>query len=210
MIEDFGDLSAGLVALYQATFDAQYLEAAEQLADRAVTLFWEPSRRAYLAAPTGQRDLLVPTYALHDNAFPSGASSLTEAHVALAALTGHTRHLEQAGRYLETMRDECLDNPMGYGHLLLAADSYLDGAAEVTVVGERTEALMKPLNAWYLPTLSIHRHSPAAPVAPVAAEVLSARTTKPGETTAYLCRHFACQTPVTELGAFEALLAPLR
>ncbi len=209
MLEDFGDLSAGLVALYQATFDTKYLEAAEQLADQAVTLFWDESKQAYLAAPKGQKDLLVPTYALHDNAFPSGASSLTEAHVALAALTGRAHHLDQAAKYLQTMRAECLDNPMGYGHLLLAADSYLDGAAEVTVVGEAPREFMERLDALYLPTLSVHRHAPSAPMFEVTREVLSARTAR-GETTAYLCRHFACQTPVNTVAAFDALLAPLR
>ncbi len=209
MLEDFGDLAAGLVALYQATFNAKYLAAAEELADQAVALFWDASKKAYLAAPKGQKDLLVPTYALHDNAFPSGASSLTEAHVALAALTGRARHLEQAAKYLETMRAECLDNPLGYGHLLLAADSYLDGAAEVTVVGEAPTAFMARLDALYLPTLSVHRHAPSKQIPAVSAQVLSDRTAR-GDATAYLCRHFACQAPVSTIEAFEAMLAPLR
>jgi len=40
---------------------------------------------------------------------------LTEALVALTALTGRTRHLERATVYLERMRDEALANPFGYG-----------------------------------------------------------------------------------------------
>src|SRR5262249_18293343 len=38
-IEDYGDLAAGLVALYQACFEPKYLEAAEAIANRAVELF---------------------------------------------------------------------------------------------------------------------------------------------------------------------------
>ncbi len=209
MLEDSGDLAAGLVALYQATFNAKYLEAAERITDQAVTQFWDDGKRAYLAAPRGQKDLLVPTYGLHDNAFPSGASSLTEAQVVLAALTGRTRHLDQAAKYLETLRAEALDNPMAYGHLLLAADTAVDGAAEVTIVGENTEEFVRHLDAQYVPTLSVHRHAPSKPVPAVAADVLGARPAK-SAATAYLCRNFACLAPVDTLPAFDELLRALR
>ncbi len=210
MAEDYGDLAAGLTALYQATFDARYLEAAEELADTAVSLFWDAERRAYLAAPKGQKDLLVPTWALHDNAFPSGASSLTEAQVALAALTGRPRHLSQAALYLERLRGEMADNPLAFGHLWLAADAYLDGAAELTLVGApaATAPLAALVDGTFLPTLALHRFDPSAPAPAVAAELLSARTPGPGAT-AYLCRSAACQPPVASPEALRALLRPL-
>jgi len=210
MAEDYGDLCAGLVALYQATFDARYLEAAEQLADQAVALFWDGERKAYLAAPKGQGDLLVPTWALHDNAFPSGASSLTEAHVALAALTGHQRHYDQAGRYLERLRDELAGNPMAFGHLLLAADAWLDGAAEVSLIGSPTATapFLQLLDSRWLPTLAVHRYDPATPLPRVSEEVLSSRTPR-GECTAWMCRSSACQAPVTTTEALAELIQPL-
>ncbi|MFL5320658.1 MAG: thioredoxin domain-containing protein, partial [Myxococcaceae bacterium] len=127
-IEDYGDFAAGLVALYQATFDPKYLEAARELSAAAVSLFWDSDKSAYLAAAKGNTDLITATYALHDNAYPSGASSLTEAQVALAALTGDTALLEQASKYLRKLRDNMLRNAFAFGHLLLAADSYVDGA----------------------------------------------------------------------------------
>src|SRR5215813_13092579 len=114
-IEDYGDLAAGLVALYQAGFDARYLEAADALATRAVELFWDEDKQAYRSAPKDSTDLFCPTYALHDNAFPSGASTLTEAQVTLAGLTGRRAHFDQAEKYLRKMREEMLRNPFGYG-----------------------------------------------------------------------------------------------
>ena len=200
MLEDYGDFASGLCALYQATFEPKYLAAAEQLADVAVRQFWDDAKQAYLAAPHGQSDLLVPTYALHDNAFPSGASTLTEAHVALAALTGRARHLDQARKYLERTRSECLENPMGYGHLMLAADALLDGAADLTVID--TAALAAVPSRVFAPTVHVALHSSAAAVPPVLAETLHGKS-KPG---AYLCRNFSCQAPVATEAEVEALL----
>src|SRR5262249_39050012 len=104
-LEDWGGLAAGLVALYQATFDARWLEVAGALVDGAQTRFWDAELRAYRTAPRGQADLVVEAYALHDNAVPSGASLLTEAQVALAALTGRSELLDRAAAYLSRMRD---------------------------------------------------------------------------------------------------------
>jgi hypothetical protein len=210
VLEDYGDVCAGLVALYQATFAPRFLEAAEALADLAAERFWDHVKRAYLAAPKGTGDLLVPTYALHDNAFPSGASSLTEAQVALAALTGRARHLDRAAAYLEKLARPMVEGPMAYGHLWLAADAYLDGAAEVTLVGKGTalDALQRVVDATYLPTVALHRLESGATPPAVAAEVLAERKPR-GDAAAYLCRSFACQAPVESVEALTALLAPL-
>ena len=207
MLEDYGDLTAGLLALFQTTSNPKYLETAEQLADLAYERFWDEGRSAWLAAPKGTKDLLVPTYALHDNAFPSGASTLCEAQVALTALTGRARHLERATRYLERMKSELLENPLGFGHLLLAADSLLDGAAELTLVGPPLllAEFQRVVDATYLPTVALLRQVEAAPVPKIASEVLSARTGQG----AYLCQHFACQLPVQSLQGLKKLLAPL-
>ena len=207
MLEDYGDFTAGLIALAQTTSNPKYLEAAEQLADLAFELFWDEGKKAWLAAPKGTKDLLVPTYALHDNAFPSGASTITEAQLALTAMTSKSRHLERATTYLERMKEEALENPLGFGHLLLAADTLLDGAAEVTLVGPPAllTKLQAVIDATYLPTVALLRQEAGAPIPEVTREVLSARTTAG----AYLCQHFACQRPVASVEELKKLLAPL-
>jgi uncharacterized protein YyaL (SSP411 family) len=199
-IEDYGDLAAGLVALYQASFDPRYLEAAEALVNQAVRLFWDEEKQAYRSAPKDSTDLFCATYALHDNAFPSGASTLTEAQVALAAITGRRNHFEQAGKYLGKMRGEMLRNPFGYGHLMIAADNWLEGAAEVTLVGSRAKVqpLLEAVNSSFAPTLALAFRDPSQPNPTVIAEALQGRDEVNGRAAAYLCRNFSCQPPITD------------
>jgi uncharacterized protein YyaL (SSP411 family) len=188
MLEDYGDVCSGLTALFQATFDKKYLDAAEELADVAVAKFWDDKQVAYLAAPKGTGDLLVPTWALHDNAFPSGASSLTEAQVALAALTGHERHLAHAAKYLERLGVEMKDNPFGFGHLWLAADAFVDGAPGLTLPYARAGEL----RGTYAPTVAVGAFKDDA---------------KPDAF--YLCKNFACLMPVTQLSELRSQLGAL-
>ena len=156
-LEDYGDLAVGLTALYQATFEPRSTGGGGAAGDRAAELFWDAEQKAYLSAPRGQKDLVVATYSLYDNAFPVGGDLLTEAKVALAALTGRRAFLERAEAYLSRMRDTALANPFAYGHLWCAADSVADGAPDVTLVGvERARRpFLELLARTYAPTLSV-------------------------------------------------------
>ncbi|MDY7231997.1 thioredoxin domain-containing protein [Hyalangium rubrum] len=199
-LEDYGDLASGLTALYQATFEVKYLKAAAALVERAVTLFWDAEKQAYLSAPKGQKDLVVATYSLFDNAYPSGASTLTEAQVALAALTGDKSHLELAERYLARMRRPIEENPMGYGYLALVADSLLDGAAGVTFAGTRAQVtpLLASANRVFAPTFSFGWKESGVAPPPLLQELFEGREPVGGQGTAYVCRGFACERPLTD------------
>jgi uncharacterized protein YyaL (SSP411 family) len=211
LIEDYGDLAAGLTALYQACFDARYLEAADQLATRAVQLFWDQDRQAYRSASKDQKDLLCATFALHDNAFPSGASTLTEAQIALAALTGRQSHWEQAGKYLQKMRGQMVRNPFGYGHLWLAADSWLGGAAEVDVVGKRNlvQPLLDAINSVFAPTVAVRFYDKSVAAPPILAETVQGRDEVAGRPAAYLCQNFSCRPPITDPAELRSALGNL-
>jgi hypothetical protein len=208
-LEDYGDLAAGLTSLYQATFDAKYLEAAVALVRRAVALFWDEEKQAYLSAPKGQKDLVVATYSLFDNAYPSGASTLTEAQVALAALTGDKAWLELPERYLSRMRQPLAENPMGYGHLALVADTFLDGAAGVTFSGTREQVapLLSAAHRAFAPTFAFGWKEPGTAGPPLLREIFEAREPVGGQGAAYVCRGFSCESPLTDA---DALIQRLR
>jgi uncharacterized protein YyaL (SSP411 family) len=207
-VEDYGDLASGLVALYQATFEARYLEAARELAQMAAERFFDPSRNAYLTAPREGAELPVATFALFDNAFPSGASTLTEAQVALAALTGRAELLAQAERYLSRMREEMMENPLAFGHLLLAADSWVDGAPGVVLVGgsEGRVAFLETRRQLYAPTVAWSALDPDGHAPAILTATAEGKTLVGGQPAAYLCRHFKCELPVTAAEALAALL----
>ncbi|ATB28203.1 thymidylate kinase [Melittangium boletus DSM 14713] len=208
-LEDYGNLAAGLTSLYQATFEPRYLEAAEALVRVSEELFWDVDKQAWLTAPRAQGDLVVATYATFDNAVPSGASTLTEAQVALAALTGNKHHLDLPERYVSRMREQLQKNPMGYGHLALAADALMEGAPSVTFAGTRdaVEPLLAAARGVYAPTSALAWKEPAAPMPASMRETFLGREPVGGLAAAYVCRHFACEPPVTDAEVFSRRLA---
>ena len=122
-------------------------------------------------------------------------------------------HLDRATRYLERMKEELTRNPFGYGHLWLAADAALDGAAELTVVGKPRDrqAFLAVVAERFAPTLHLAVYTPGAPVPPVLETQLEQRREGAG-VQAYLCRRFAClppeQSPAGLARALGELAAP--
>ena len=203
-LEDWGGLASGLVALYQATFEPRWLEAAVRLADLAQERFWDPAQKAYRTAARGQADLVVEAYALHDNAVPSGASLLAEANAVLAALTGRRAFRDRAEAYLSRMRDTALANPFAYGHLWCAADFLADGAPDVALAGAARARgpFLQLLGRTYAPTLSVAAFEPGeAPL--TLAEIAEGKTASGAELAAYLCRNFTCTLPARSVDALE-------
>ncbi len=193
-LEDYGDLAEGLVQLYMATFDARWLEAASELADRATALFWDDRAQAFLASPRDGERLVVPVWAVHDGAWPSGASTLSEALVALSALTGDERRAEVVEDYLTRMREPLLAHPFAFGRLWCAADTLLDGSPSLAVAGEPQAArpLLEAVDRRYAPTLAV---ATSARPPPILERAFEGKRASDGGAVAYLCRSFACEVP---------------
>ena len=100
VLEDYGDLAEGLLALHSVTGAARWLTAAGELLDVVLAEFIDLD--GVHDTPAGGTDAALaavrrpgdPT----DNAYPSGASAAAGALLAYAALTGSSRHREGADR----------------------------------------------------------------------------------------------------------------
>ena len=211
LLEDYGDLAEGLVQLYMATFEERFLEAAAQLADRAVALFWDEPAQAFLAAPRDGERLLVPVFSVHDDAWPSGASTLCEALIALGALTADARRLEVPRRYFKRLHGPMRDNPLAFGRRWCAADALRDGAPSLLVGGERAAAgdLVREANQRYAPTLALSRQEPGGPTSPLLRGAFEGKLAPPGSAAAWLCRAFSCELPALSPGELGSRLQPL-
>jgi uncharacterized protein YyaL (SSP411 family) len=91
--------------------------------------------------------------------------------------------------------------PGGFGAALGATDRLLERAVEVAVVGDLAGARALIETAWsrYLPT----RVMAAGPVGSRDPMLLKGKTTVDGTPTAFVCRDFVCQLPVSDPAALE-------
>ena len=208
-LEDYAFLIDGLLALHEVTFESRWLEAAVELGRTMIDLFWdEDSDRMYDTSRDHEK-LIVRPRDVSDNAVPSGGSMAADVLIRLAIITGD-REMERTGASaLRSVRELLLRAPLGAGQWLCALDLYLSEPREIAIVGRRGEpaadALAAEVFRHYLPNrVMIGAVDPAVAAA---SPLLESRDAIDGRPTAYVCRNYVCQLPVTEPQALANLLA---
>ncbi len=207
VLEDHAHLAEGLLALYEATFEERYFVAARDLADLVLAHFGAGDGGFHDTADDAEA-LLARPRSLQDNALPSGGAMAALVLLRLAALTGEGHYREAADRALAPIVAIAAQHPTGFAQWLLAAGLAGGPIDEVAIVGDPdagdTRALLATVRGHYRPSqvvaLSPEPDGSAIPL-------LHGRSRLQGRATAYVCRGFACQQPVTDP---EALAEQLR
>ncbi|MCR1786717.1 thioredoxin domain-containing protein [Nocardioides carbamazepini] len=194
VLEDYGCVASGFLALAQATADPRWLTLATGLLDTALAGFAAPDGGFYDTSADAEVLVTRPRDP-GDNASPSGFSSLVHALVEAHALTGVGRYRDAAETALATVSVLADKAPRFAGWSLAAAVTMLDGPLEVAVVGPpgaRRDALVA--RALALPGAVVVAAEEASEGIPL----LAGRTPLDGLPAAYVCRGFVCERPVTE------------
>ena len=208
-LEDYSFVADGLLSLYEATFDRRWLNAAIELADTMLELFWDEPAGAFYDTGRGHEDLVVRPRDVFDNAQPCGSSVAADLLLRLAVITGNDDYRNKAVTSLQTLAELMARAPAGTGRWLAALDFHLSAPKEVAVLGPRrhpgTAALLDTLFGRYLPNkVVVGADEAAGPDEPL--PLLQGRGPVDGQPTAYVCRNYACLLPVTDAAALAAQL----
>ena len=198
-LEDYAALGLAALALYELTFDDAWLTRARTLTDAAVEWFWDDGAGAFFDTPHDHEALVTRPRDVTDNATPSGTSLVAELLARLADLLQDEAMRRRATYVLETIAEPMARHPAAFGHALGVADLLVRGAVELAIVGdpasEDFRALTRAAAERYVPSLVLAggaaRSAPGIPL-------LADRPTAGGRATAYVCRNYACDAPVTD------------
>ena len=204
-LEDYAFLTEGLLTLFETTGEARWLHETLALTDRMIDEFWDNDGGGFFFTGKSHENLIVRSKDYFDNATPSGNSVATLVLLRLATLTGRENYRNLATAVLREVSGQAQRYPSGFGYALSAADFLLSTPKEVAIVG-KDEADIRPLldETWrrYLPNkvvaVDFGEHPEIA--------LLENRPLVNGLATAYVCEHFTCQNPVTNVSSLAALL----
>ncbi|TWP36246.1 thioredoxin domain-containing protein [Leekyejoonella antrihumi] len=191
--DDYGNLAEGLLALHQATADPSWLGAAQGLLDTAIEHFIADDGGFFDTADDAE-ELFSRPRGRGDNAEPSGTAALAGALLTCSALTGDTRYRDVADRALAAMTHTADRDPRFAGWGLAVAEASIVGPLQVAIVGDATGGLTRVATGSSSPGLVLVSGMPDADGVPLLAE----RPLAGGEPTAYVCRGFVCDAPVTD------------
>ncbi|MDQ2715192.1 MAG: thioredoxin domain-containing protein [Chloroflexota bacterium] len=209
-LEDYVFLADGLLALYEASFDARWFAEARSLLDEAIRLFADAENGGFFDTGSDHEELLSRPKDVMDNATPAGNSVAAAVLLRLGAFTGEESYRQRADDYLRSISAAMVQYPQAFGHVLGALDFALSPVKELAVIGDPQNAgtlpLLDEVNRRYLPNSVIACAAADAPEAGQAIPLLAERPQKDGEATAYVCQNFACLAPVNTAEDLAALL----
>ncbi|HVL64078.1 MAG TPA: thioredoxin domain-containing protein [Actinomycetota bacterium] len=207
--EDYAFILEGLLALYEAEFDARWIEEAVWAADEAVRLFHDPDGGGFFTTGEDAERLVARPKDMIDNALPAANSALALGLARLSRITGETKYEDPVDEILSLLAEPASRSPLGFGHLLGALDFMTGDAREVVVVGDPTgdagpllEVARAPFPHDRVVLCSADPESAAARL-----HLFEGRSRVDGKATAYVCRRGTCNLPVTSPEALGEQLA---
>ncbi|MCA1219106.1 thioredoxin domain-containing protein [Streptomyces sp. 8L] len=207
VLEDYGDVAEGFLALASVTGEGVWLEFAGFLLDIVLDRFAGESGALYDTADDAEQLIRRPQDPT-DNATPSGWSAAAGALLTYAAHTASEPHRTAAERALGVVRALGPRVPRFIGWGLAVAEAALDGPREIAVVGDgaAAEELRRTALLGTAPGAVLAAGEAGGDEFPLLVD----RPLVDGAPAAYVCRHFVCKAPTTDPAELAAELGTVQ
>ncbi|MGQ4512056.1 DUF255 domain-containing protein [Streptomyces sp. DW26H14] len=207
VLEDYGDVAEGFLALASVTGEGVWLEFAGFLLDIVLDRFAGENGALYDTADDAEQLIRRPQDPT-DNATPSGWSAAAGALLTYAAHTASEPHRSAAEGALGVVRALGPRVPRFIGWGLAVAEAALDGPREIAVVGDgaAAEELRRTALLGTAPGAVLAAGEAGGDEFPLLVD----RPLVDGAPAAYVCRHFVCKAPTTDPAELAAELGTVQ
>jgi len=213
MIDDYAFFIHGLIDLYEASFNPQYLKEAKRLAYKMLSLFWDEKSWGFFFTPEGGEIVLIRQKEAYDGAIPSGNSVAALALIRLGKLTIDSEFDSKAQALFKAFSRELSKYPNAYPQMLIALDFALGPSKEVVIAGdklaEETNLMLEIIYQRFIPNKVVaFRPSSQEEARGIIslAPYLEVQLPQGGKTTAYICENYICKLPATNVKKLKELL----
>ena len=203
-LSDYAFFIWGLMELYEAIFDAEYLQRAVELTETLMKHFWDQQRGGFYLTPDDADATLFRDKETYDGALPSGNSVACLNLIRLAHMTGDIQDEQKAAQLLRSFSNPVSRAPSAYTQLMNALDFAIGPSCEVIVVGDPdkadTKRMIETLRNRFTPrkvmllTSTLNQHQRTQYLDTFTQDL----TNKEGKATAYVCCNRVCNPPTTD------------
>jgi len=211
-VDDYAFFIQGLLDLYEASFDIQYLTWAIELQKKQDALFWDAASGGYFST-TGQDDsILLRMKNDYDGAEPSPNSVAALNLLRLAQMTDSDRFRQYADKTLAAFSSRLKQVPHAMPQMLVAFDFQLDKPKQIIIAGkpdaQDTRAMLSAVHATFIPNkiLLLADAGPGQETLARHVAFIESVNMIDGKATAYVCENYVCQLPTAEIDTMVRLL----
>ncbi|MEX0790216.1 MAG: thioredoxin domain-containing protein, partial [Actinomycetota bacterium] len=195
MLEDYAYLAEGVLALWEVTFDPQWIDAARELTASMLELFWDPENGGFYSTGSDHEKLILRQKEIIESVTPSPNAVAALVLQRLTLLTGEEDLTERAQTVLKTASAYMDRVPQAACSFLSALDFFFSTPKEIVVVGSRPEAdpLIEQIWTRFLPNKVVAGSPPG-----IQSPLLEDKVAINGKPTVFVCEHFACKAPTSD------------
>jgi hypothetical protein len=212
IVDDYAFIIWGLLELYEATFEARYLDYALELNHQLLEHFWDEKEGGLFFTANDAEKLLIRQKEIHDGAIPSGNSVCLLNFLRLARITGDSSLENKAAAIIKTFSGRVDQMPNAFGQFLTAFDFAVGPANEVIIAGDIDKKDIKEmlgvLRKSFVPNKVVifRPEGSSLPEIDKIVPYVKSYNSVGGRATAYVCSNFTCQLPTSDPDKMIALL----
>jgi uncharacterized protein YyaL (SSP411 family) len=152
--EDYAFFIGGLIDLYEATFETDWLKEANGLNEAMIHQFWDEKEGGFFFSGKENEALIARSKSPYDNVIPSSNSVGLFNLLRLGHLTGEDSLNKKAEQILRLFYRFLSEHPSGFAQMLSGFSFFLN-PEEIGIVGSRqdirVQSMLKEIYAAYLP-----------------------------------------------------------
>ncbi|KAK9480318.1 hypothetical protein V1514DRAFT_302913 [Lipomyces japonicus] len=134
IVEDYAFVISGLLDLYEATFNVNYLRFARELQDTQNDLFWDSSDFGYFPVPNDAKHLILRIKSSVDGAEPSANSVSVSNLQRLSAILDDAALETYANKTMDSFAMDIVSQPVAYSSLLESIVAASEGVRSIVLI----------------------------------------------------------------------------
>lgn len=204
--EDYSYLIFGVLELFQASGDPQWLAWARVLQERQDELFWDAENGGWFSTTGADPSVLVRMKEDYDGAEPSPTAVSAMNLLTLSHLTGASAYANRAADAIASFGGRLEDMGRAVPFMAAALSTSVAGGEQIVILGHResadTRAMWAAANKHYRPFAVVTLVDPAQQAA-LAEHMpwIAQMKMVDNKATVFVCKGFACDAPSTDPGA---------
>jgi uncharacterized protein YyaL (SSP411 family) len=187
-LDDYAFFIEGLLALYQADFDEQWLHQTQRLSDYVLQHFEDAETPMLYYTSASSEALIARKHEIMDNVMPSSNSAMAQNLHALGLMFDEERYTQKAAAMLGAVHPQIKTYGSAYSNWAIQLLNEVFGINEIAIAGSDYAAVQQELNKTYIPNKIM--------LAGTNSTLPLLKDKQSLETKIYICRNKACQLPV--------------
>ncbi len=209
-LDDYAFMVSTLIDLYETTFDISLLQTAIELNEHMINHFYDNKNGGFFFTPDYGEKLITRNKEIYDGAIPSGNSAAVLNLLKLGRITGNAGMEDKADKTFRFFSEQLNRMPSAFANTLSGMIMAYRDSLEIVIAGNKgekdTEEILEYFGRQFIPNKVILLKQPGekslTEIAPFTEEMVQQN----GAATVYICRHYACEMPVTSVDQIIKLL----